>query len=161
MMIIRKCYKSIFVLLFLSILSCGGNQSNLESLDLLPHGLPIKIMAPKDAEVDFDDMGIIKDMTIKGANNYNIQIFSSRTNSLDVSIVANELKSSIENSQYFSKIITEENDGFIYERKVDEDYINYDFRFVKIRGDQQYVFQTGLSGKYTLEQVKELYQAVQ
>ena len=151
----------VYLLCIAFLLSCQGEKSPLESLDLLSHGLPLKVMAPAGAEVAFDDMGIIKDMTIKGDFNYSVQIFASDTNTLDHSVLKMELKETIESGPYFSRIMEEDEFGFIFEKKVDEDYINYDFRRVKIRGDQKYTFQTGLSGKYSLEDIKMMYNAVQ
>ena len=50
--------------------------------------------------------------------------------------------------------------GFIFEKKLSPDHLNYDFRYFKVQGDKEYVFQTGLIGKFSLEDVKGMYGAV-
>ena len=80
--------------------------------------------------------------------------------SLNASERASELKSDIQKLSFFSKIMEEEDQGFIFEKTLGEDK-TYDFRYVRIQGDNEYVFQTGLMGKFTLEQVKDMYEAVQ
>lgn len=155
---------SLYRLILLSVIAlsfgCTSPKSNLESLDLLSYGLPLKIMAPPGSEVEFDDLGIIKDVTVKGGERFFVQIFASETNTLDPKVLISDLKTTIEAGPFFSKIMEEDEFGFIYEKKIDEEYINYDFRQVKIRGDQKYVFQTGLSGKYELDDIREMYKAV-
>ena len=64
-------------------------------------------------------------------------------------------------SQTFSKIVEEDEKGFIFEKKYSEDRISYDFRYVRLQGDKEFVFQTGLLGQFDLEEVKRMYEAVQ
>ena len=106
-------------------------------------------------------MGIIKDVTDKNKEGYSIPSFESEAKSLPVGSLLGGLKTQIEASKYFSKILTEDESGFIFEKKVDENYINYDFRHIKIRGDKQYVIQAGLSNQYTKDQVEIMYRSVQ
>lgn len=49
---------------------------------------------------------------------------------------------------------------FIYRKKISEDRINHDFRYIKIQGDQEYMFQVGLMGQFSLEDVKAMYASV-
>ena len=142
-------------------MACKEQGPELESLDLLSQGLPLKISAPADVEIVASDLGIIKDVTVKNDSGYSIQIFESEARILDPKSVKSTLESEVSNSPYFSKIIQSDDHGFIFEKKVDENYINYDFRTVKVRGDKQYVIQAGLSQQYTLDQVKIMYQSVQ
>ena len=66
----------------------------------------------------------------------------------------------VKNSPFFSEIIKEDDNGFIFKKTISEDRINYDFRYVKIQGDKEYVFQTGLIGQFTLDDVEMMYEAV-
>ncbi len=154
----RPIYCLVF---FVAFIACKPSGPPLKPLDLLSEGLPLKIDAPEDVEVSSSDLGIMKDVTIKNEAGYSIQIFESEANQLDVAKVISRLKGEIEGSKYFSKIISEDEAGFLFEKKVDENYINYDFRHVKIRGDKQYVIQAGMSSKHTLDQVKSMYKSVQ
>ena len=148
------------VFLCLVIISCNSEGKEYPPLDLLSHGLPIKIKAPEDVEIKFQDLGILKEMTVENAEDYALLISASETSSLDISKVLGEQKEIIEASPYFSQIIEEEEAGFIFEKKIDDDYINYDFRYVRLRGENKYIFRAGLSRQYTLDEVKAIYRSV-
>jgi len=150
----------IFLILF-TIISCKPQGPKLEALDLLSQGLALKISAPPNVEIVASDLGILKDVTVKNDEGFSLQIFESEARILDAAKVTSDLKSEIENSKYFSKFISSEDHGFIFEKKIDENYTNYDFRHVKVRGDKQYVIQAGISVQYTLDQVKLMYKSVQ
>ena len=68
----------LLALLMVVVYSCESNTSNYEPIDLMAHGMPIKIMAPANTSINSDDLGIIKDLTIVDTLNggYNIQIYS-------------------------------------------------------------------------------------
>ena len=154
--------RPIHCIVFIAVLvACKPSGPPLKPLDLLSEGLPLKINAPEDVEVSSSDLGIMKDVTVKNNDGYSIQIFESEAYQLDLPKAISTIKSKIEGSKYFSKIISEDEGGFLFEKKVDDSYINYDFRHVKIRGDKQYVIQAGMSSKHTLDQVKSMYESVQ
>lgn len=144
---------------FSFIVSCG-NTVKQEKLDLMSYGLPIAISAPAEAEVAVDDMGVWKDVTVKKGDDYFIQILSSKASSLDISKLKTAALDEVKGGRFFSKIIQEEDAGFIFEKKID-DNINFDFRYFKIQGDSEYSFQTGLIGTFTEEQVRSMYDSVQ
>jgi len=151
---------ALFLVLGLSIQSCQTEgKSNLVKLDLLSYGLPISIMAPEGAEIVADDMGVWTDVTVKAGDDYYVQIIASDAITFEkADIVAEQLKT-VKASTFFSKILEEYEDGFIYEKKID-DKLNYDFRCVKIQGDKEYIFQTGLIGTWTEENVRTMFDAV-
>jgi hypothetical protein len=151
----------VFFALILIIASCQNDKIKLVPLDLVSHGMPIKINAPEDATVEFDDIGIIKEIEIKSATSpFHILVISSEADVLDAAQVIEQEKADIESSTYFSIIVTEDVEGFIYEKKVSEEYINYDFRHIKIRGDRKYVYKAGLGSQYTVDEIKTMYKAV-
>lgn len=125
----------------------------------MSHGFPIAMYVPEGAVIKKMDLGVMQDLTIKAGDNYYVQIFSSDLLTLDKKVVMNEKLVEAKSHRYFSKIISEEDDGFIFEKNVDG-ILNYDFRYVKIQGDKEYVFQTGLVGNYTEEEVKVMYDSV-
>ena len=153
---------TLFLLALIGVLlSCKESSTELESLSLLQSGLPIKINAPAGVEVTVDDLGVWKDITVKDSLDFNLQIIASTSTTFDKSkIVASQL-SDVKSGRYFSKIIEEYENGFIFEKKIDEDNINYDFRYIKLNGDREYVFQTGLLGTFSEESVRTMYNAVQ
>ena len=148
-------------LLFLLLFSCKNTtpDSKYNEFDLLSYGVPIEVHAPEGAKVSVDDLGIVKDITIV-KDNYNIQILEG-DNYNELEKVVQKQKTDAINSGMFSKIIEEDEQGFIFEKKYAEDRLSYDFRYVRIQGDKEYVFQTGLMGQFTLEEVKEMYKAVE
>ena len=142
------------------IVSCKADPlSDMKKTELMSHGFPIAMYVPDGAEIKKTDFGVMQDLTIKAGDNYYVQIFSSDLMTLDMKVVMNEKLVEAKSHRYFSKIISEEEDGFIFEKNIDGT-INYDFRYVKIQGDKEYVFQTGLAGNYTEEEVKAMYASV-
>lgn len=144
------------------VISCKTDPTKgLQDLDLMSKGLPIKIKAPLDAEIVSNNMGVVKDVTVQRGDDFYIQIMGSDAITFDKVKLLSEQKELVESGPFFSKIVEESENGFIFEKKIDENNINYDFRVVKIQGDQEYVFQTGLIGRFTEEQARKMYQAVQ
>lgn len=149
----------LILVLCLAIFSCS-EESKFVDYDLVQHGLTIKIKAPLDPDVKVTDMGIAKDVTIAKGEDYNVQIISSNATTYDVKKILADKKADIEKIPFFSKIVHEDEHGFVFEKKIDDENINYDFRSVKIIGDQEYDFQTGLLGKFTKEQAMDMFEAV-
>lgn len=151
----------LFLLLIVSVLcSCKDSTPQLDSLSLLEYGLPISINAPEGVEVTVDDLGVWKDVTVKDSLDFNLQIIASQSTTFDKAKIVSERLAEVKSGLYFSKIIEEYEDGFIFEKKIDDDNINYDFRFIKLNGDQEYIFQTGLLGTFSEEAVRKMYNAV-
>ena len=158
-MIQAKLIKSLWLITLLTFTACGGDElkMNLSPRDLLEYGVPITINVPDSAKINAMDWGIQKDISIKGENWYDIQIFSSKVGSHNLDNVMKDLKQSVEEGVYFSKYVLEESDGFVFEVMIDT-LVNYDFRHIKIQGDNEYVFQAGMSGSYSKDQIEQLYQ---
>lgn len=154
---VKTAFKILLLLQVLFLIACGS--STAPKLDLMSHGLPIAIGAPADAEVVVDDLGIWKDVTVKKGSEYFVQIISSKATSLNINKLKSNALTEVKDGRYFSKIIQEDEAGFIFEKKIDE-RINYDFRYFKIQGDSEYSFQTGLIGSFSEEQVRAMYKSV-
>jgi hypothetical protein len=143
------------------LIACKGEPAaDLPVLDLLPHGMPIVIKAPSDAEVRTMDLVLMKDLTVVHGEDFNVQIFESEATTRDVSVILARLTAEVKNNPYFYNILKTEPAGFVYENRVDSSYINYGFRHVRIQGDKEYVFQQGLRGKFSLADVETMYAAV-
>jgi len=153
--------KKVWTLLIIGfiIVACS-TEAKFEDYALVKHGLSIKIKAPAEPEVTVVDMGIAKDVTVKKGDNYSIQIISAGATNYNVSDIIAEKKTEVEGGPFFSQIVQEDENGFIFEKKIDEENINYDFRAVKILGDTEYDFQTGLLGRFSKEDVMDMYEAV-
>lgn len=135
--------------------------SNWKELDLLAQGVPLTIMAPDSADVKANNlMNVIKDITVIKEPNYNVQIFASGIEAKNEAKLKEEQLAEVKANRYFSKVVTEDENGFIYETAIDSTLINYGFRYVLQQGQNEFVFQQGLMGTFTLEDVKNMYKAV-
>jgi len=89
-----------------------------------------------------------------------VQILKSVTNTSNAKDALSAQMKLVKGDRYFSKVIEEYENGFIFEKKID-DNVNYDFRYVKLIGEDEYIYQTGMIGTYTEESVREMYNSVQ
>ncbi len=153
---------SFFFLCWLLLIAACQTETEpaLKPLDLLQYDIPITIMAPDSATVKTMDMGVLKDVSIKKGEDYYIQIYASQASTNDVARVKADQLAEVKNNPYFSKIIEEEDSGFIYEMVIDSSNTNYGFRHIRLQGDKEFIFQTGLVGMFSLEEVKRMLNAV-
>jgi len=160
---IMKCYSLLFSLLFL-LIACqsSGSKSDMRSLDLLKYGIPMTIMAPDSVAVKSGSLSFSKDVTIKGEESgFDIQIFAYDATSMDTEVVKKEQLEQIKDNPYFSKIVQEDPNGFIYEIALDSTSTNYGFKYMRVQGDKEYIFQNGMTGSFSLEEATTMYEAVQ
>jgi len=146
--------------LLLLICSCqqSASKAELQPLDLLKHGIPITINAPDSAVVRKSKIGDWDDVTIK-KDNYSLQIFVRGAETSDMKkIMADEL-ALVKSERFFSKIVKEEDKGFIYETSVDSIPF-YNFKYLHYQADKIYTFQKGLADNITLEQAEKIYTSV-
>jgi hypothetical protein len=129
--------------------------------DFTSYDFPIKFLVPDSIEIKKSDLGFMLDLTIKGPSNFNLQVFSNDATTSDITKLLEEKKQEVKLGPFFSKMIEEGDKGFIFEKKIDSTRTNYDFRVVKIQGSKEYVFQTALIGKFSLEEVTRMYESVQ
>lgn len=146
----------------LFVLSCQKEKQEVwKPLDLLQYGIPITILAPDSSQVKSDDLGgLMKDVTIKAGDDYSVQIYATDALTTDLAKIKAGQLAEVKGNRYFSKIVEEEETGFIYEMMLDTSNINYGFRHVRVQGDKEFVFQPGLVGTFTLEEAKRMYEAV-
>ena len=150
----------IFCFLFLFSACEKSPKNNYKPLSLLPHGLAITVQAPENPVIKLTDMTVMKDLTIKKGTDYNIQIYSSAANTINLQQVKNEHLTEVKGNPYFKKVITDNPNGFIYEKQIDST-MTYGFKYVHIQGDQEFIFQNGILGIYSLEEINGMYEAVQ
>ncbi len=150
-----------FVFFFTAlIVGCGGSGSSYKELNLLQYGLPLTIMAPDSTEVTVAELGMSKDVAIKAGEDYSINVLASDAYSTDVKQLKTDELEAIKTGRYFSKVVKEEDAGFIYETVVDSTEVSYGFVYMRVKGDREYKIQNGAFGKYTLEQVEDMYASV-
>ncbi|PSR10335.1 MAG: hypothetical protein DA408_11120 [Bacteroidetes bacterium] len=151
------------LLLVFFMLSCSpeGHVKGWQPLDLLPYGVPVSVLAPPEAAVKIGRLNsaLLKDLTIEGGADYNIQLFYSPAVTNDIARLKNDLLQNVRANRYFRKIVSEEVAGFIYQSMIDST-ASYGFRFVKLQGDLELNFQTGMSHLFSLEDAQLMYEAV-
>ncbi len=157
-------YKNyLWLLVLLLLANCENDPSkNWKPKDLINWGIPITILAPDSIDVKAQDYsGWMKDVTIKNKeDNYFVQIYASNATTTDLAKVKSEQINAVKDMRYFSKIVKEEENGFIYETMLDSTNASYGFRHIQIKGDKEYIFQTGMVGTFTLDEAEKMYQAV-
>ena len=154
-------YINVLFIALLLVTACKKEKKNeYTTLDLLSYGVPLKVKAPPGTEVKVKDIGIAKDITLKKGDDFFIQILNSSAITGDINKLKQQNLEEVKKSPYFSKVILDEDNGFVYEKKMNDSLYNYDFRYIKLQGDQQYIFQTGLFGLFTKDQVMNMYNAI-
>lgn len=151
--------KYLILCIAISFISCKGSSlNNYEEMDLLAYGMPVSIMAPVGATATKQDYGVMLDVVVKGER-YEVQIYSSNTTTLDINKIKQQKLNDVKLDRYFSKIIEEEENGFIFEKNIDEN-IRFDFRYIKVIGDKEFTFQKGLTGNFSESEIRSMYEAV-
>ncbi|MCB0599944.1 MAG: hypothetical protein KDC28_01900 [Saprospiraceae bacterium] len=148
------------VVLVLMTIACA-HDAKLVPLNLLEYGFPITIMAPDSPEIKTMDLVVQKDLTVKKGEDYYVQIFMSDASTNKAGKVKAENLEITKSNPYFSKLILDEDQGYIYEMKLDSAHTVYGFKYFKIQGDKEFDFQTGLTGLFNEHQVRRMYEAVQ
>ena len=150
-----------FILLICLSCTPDGHEKGWQPLDLLPHGVPVSVMAPPDAKVQSGKLGsvLLKDLTIQGGEDYHVQLFYSPAITNDIAKLKNDQLQIVQDSRYFNRIVKEEVAGFIYQSVIDST-ASYGFRLVKLQGDLELNFQTGMNQLFTQEEAELMYEAV-
>lgn len=155
-----KIYSLLIAICIMIFSACKSDPlAEMKKTELMSYGFPIAVHVPEGAEIKKTDLGVMQDLTIKSGEDYYVQIFASDATTIDAEKVLQEKMAEAKSSPYFSKIIFEEPSGFIFEKKIDS-LTNYDFRVIKLQGDKEYIFQTGLVGTFTEDDVRAMYASV-
>jgi hypothetical protein len=153
-----------FIAACIFVLACQKEQTlGWEETNLLACcQLPISVLAPDSADIKSSKLGnLYKDVTIKSGDDYFVQIYASEATTNDIAKIKSDQLRQVKEFPFFSKIVEEDEKGFLYENIIDSTNINYSFRYVTVQGDMEYIFQPGLTGLFTEEQVRRMYEAVQ
>ena len=150
----------IYLLILSSLAACRSDEIKMKKLDLQPHGIPLTIMAPDSADIQEKDYPFMRDITIRKDERFFVQIFEFDAPNLDAAGEKLRQLAAVKEDPYFMEIVKEEDQGFIYSRTLDSTALNYDFRYIKILGPKELIFQTGLVGTFSLDDVKRMYKSV-
>ena len=119
------------------------------------------MLGPDSAKVETIDFGnIMKDVTVRGGDDYFVQIFASDAKTTDVGKLKSAALKDVKDEKHFSRIVEESDQGFIYESRRDSTTTYYGFRYVRLQGTKEYLLQNGFRGFFTEEQARSMYKAV-
>ena len=153
--------RNILLLIVISIWSCSdGSQDGWPDKNLIEYGVPMTIRAPEGVEVDKRALGFQQDIVIKDDSEYNVQIFVSDAIVATEGAALQAQRELVEESPVFHQVIKNDENGFIFENKVDSTHSSFGFRYVKLMGGKEYIFQEGLMGNFSQSAVEAMYDGV-
>jgi hypothetical protein len=117
---------------------------------------------PKDVDINRRIVGNITEVIVKGKDEkswFELIVQNLPSESEDLAWNKYLQIEDVRNNVYFTRIMEENENGFIYEL-VPRDKPTYHFRYVIVQGSQLYVISTALGSELTMEQTKELFEAV-
>lgn len=148
------------LMVILQVMCRQDRTESLQELDLLTYGFPISVQAPDSPEIKQLDLIVQKDLTIKKGNDYYIQIFMGEATSITAQDLKTAALNTTKQNKYFSRVVEEEDKGYIFELKMDSTATSYGFKYFHIQGDKELIFQTGLTGLFNEKQVRRMYNAI-
>jgi len=156
-----KTHFPLFIFLIILLTACGSDPSSQwKETNLIEYGLPLKVSAPDSIDVKVGKLGDMQDVTIEGPDGYSLQIFGMNINTTQLSTLVSEQRDLVQDEAYFKKFEEEWDAGFMYSTQIDSAQMSYDFRHIKVQGDKQYVFQAGIYGSKSKEQIQRMIDAV-
>jgi len=152
---------TVFILIAFCI-SCGSSpESGWPEKDMMEYGVPMTIKTPEDVSIEKTALGFQEDITVKNGNGFDLQIFVSEAMVKTEDAAIQSQKELVKESPYYLQMIQEDPAGFIFENKMDSTQSSFGFRYVKLMGGKEYLFQEGLMGLFSQEQAKAMYNAIQ
>ena len=153
-------FKILGLVFIVAAMSCQKNAAPMDDIDLLVYGYPIKLMAPDSAVVKVKNLSFMKDITvIHEPSNYNVQILVSQVSNKTKDEFKQDILRETKQNPYFAELIEDYENGFIFKNEIDS-IPSFDFRMILFKGEYEYIYQTGLSANFSLEEVQRMYQAV-
>jgi hypothetical protein len=152
------------------LMSCEPAAPKIEEiypnkLDLMEYGVPYTLQTPTDFEVVDNSLSILKDLTIEGTD-YKMIVYGKDASNPNTNALANTQLGNVKNDTYikFSKLIRQDNGGFLYELQAVGDTTKaYNFHYFITKGDKEYHFTSSAGGRrppFTLEQMTNMYLSV-
>ena len=154
--------KNILLIFTCFIIACTANEnSKYNETNLIEHGVPLKIMAPDSLSVSKSSIGFQEDITLKGGNGFDLQLFVSESTVGSKAKAIADQKEAVESIPFFSEIIRSDENGFVYKNQIDSTLTTYGFKYIHLMGGKEYVFSQSLMGSFTLDEVEEMYKCVE
>lgn len=151
-----------FLIIVLVIFSCSQEPiDSFKPKSLLEYGIPVTVSVPNpdSVVVNKDEMGPFLDITVDGGDGYFLQIYASPAETNDVSKIKSEQLNQVKDQPYFSRVISEEPQGFIFENMIDSTS-SFGFRYIMVKGDKEIIIRNHLSRLFKQEEIELMYEAV-
>ena len=143
------------------LLACSANEnSKYVETNLIEHGIPLTILAPDSLKVSKSNIGFQEDITLKGGEGYDVQLFVSESTAGSKAKAVADQKETVESIPFFSEIVRSDENGFVYKNQIDSSLTTYGFKYVHLMGGKEYVFSQSLMGSFTLDEVEEMYKCI-
>ena len=141
----------------LAMAACDHRPDGFHPRHLGEYGLDLTLLVPDSADIQVKDYGAMRDITIRDGSDFYLQIFEFQSPTGDSAGEKLRQLNTVRRDPFFRELILEDEHGFIYSKLVDTATVDYDFRYIRMLGDQELIFQTGLTGTYSLEAVSRMY----
>jgi hypothetical protein len=147
----------IFLAVSLFTFSCTSkSKPSGPGTDLLKYGIPDRILVPVNSTIAPLGSGKTTGITITAENDLEVQGIMTFSLTKNYQKLLLDKKREISSDPYFVKIVEETDNGFLFEKQVTEKAKAYDFRVLKIIGDQELTYLCGIKKEYTEAEVKEM-----
>ncbi|MBK9257045.1 MAG: hypothetical protein IPM42_16315 [Saprospiraceae bacterium] len=143
-------------------ISCNSSQKKAHNgISLMKYGFPINVNIDENAEVLTGSKGYSSDIAVKSGKDFNIHIFMSQALHNNIQQIKQSLKAEVISNPYFIKMVEEYDDGFIFEKEsVNFTGKCYDFRWILLQGDKEFIGQAAITGEFTEQDVKRMYNSL-
>lgn len=140
-------------------LACRQAPEGFSPRHLGEFGLDLTLLMPDSARVTVKDYGPMRDLTIQQDTSFSLQIFEFQTPTGDTAGEKLRQLNMARQDPFFRDVVREEDHGFIYAKQLDSTTIDYDFRYVRMLGQRELIFQTSLAGTFSLKAVERMFAA--
>ncbi|MFK7946468.1 MAG: hypothetical protein AB8G11_02675 [Saprospiraceae bacterium] len=148
----------VFILFTIILFSaCNNGQVKTVEFDLIKYGISLTVNAPENAVITQPSDGS-EVWIVDSTSNFEIQVKKALSLTNDVIKVKNEELELVKTTTGFSKIIKEEDNGFIFEENFNE--TSYDFRYFVVQGDNKFIFQKIFTSNPSLEEIEKVFEIV-
>ena len=153
---------TIITSIFFSLQSCKDNhvRKKDDKTDLMKYGVPYSIKAPEDVKITKIGQGDLTDVSINNNKGYDLQIFMGSAQSSDINKIKENKRIIFTSNPFFSKIIEEYDDGYLFEKTNQEGDKSYDFIIIKVIGTNEINFQCGNSREFNEKEVKDIVKSI-
>lgn len=139
-------------------LSCKKTSTiNAEGgTDLLKYGIADKIYPTTNPIIVPTNTGNTTGVSISSPEGLEVMAMMTLSYTKDFNKLIQDRKREIVGDPFFVKIIEETDKGFLFEKQVSPTTKAYDFRIIKLIGDNEVTYQCGIKKEYTETEAKSM-----